>query len=66
MLAAWMAPAEIGASDLPPNATVQPVRGAVGSTATGGEGGCCDKPTLPPYVDAQGELWKGLRKEVTQ
>lgn len=54
-----MAPVEIGASDLSPNATVQPVSRAGGGSARGADGARGDKTTLLPRIDTQGELWEG-------
>lgn len=61
MLVAWMMPAEIGARDLSPNATVQPVSGAVGIAARAADDRPCDKPTLPPHVEA---LERGCRRRL--
>lgn len=54
-----MVPNETGASDLSPNATVQPLNRAVGTTAVGADSRCCDKPALPTHIRVQGKHWKG-------
>lgn len=61
MLVAWMELAEIGARDLSPNATVQPLSGEVGNAARATDDRPCDKPTLPPHVAA---LERGCRRRL--